>query len=311
MVAPYAPIALPKDARRDACRAKFVRVGAVIPDHGRGSADVKRRRGDGLVRALFVGDVVVRNVDAHLFRKRERRDVVDGAVVLHLRPKHLRHARSVVIRRLPRDRLIDGICRRDGNIRKNEREPMVIDQLRRAAKRLVDRRRLRPSGSRDISRHRVIVAVDFCDRRNARLVAVAVLPADDDVGVNAVRVDGRIGRLNGRHRRLADVGDRQRAGRVAVRQRVVRAERLSREDKRRDDDVVCRDRRAAVCKGQLDLFLLALHRCGVEHVDNIDRADVSDAVVKVRLDRLAERVFAPLIGRGKLRAEKRASFVDV
>ena len=188
---------------------------------------------------------------------------------------------------------------------------MVIDQLRRAAKHLIDRRRLRPSGRRDIGRHRIIVAVDLCDRRDARLVAVAVLAADDDVCIHAVRVDGRIGRLNGRHRRLADVGDRQRAGRVAVRQRVVRAERLAREDKRRDDNVVCHDRRAAVGKGQIDLFLLTLHGRGVKHVDDIDRADVADAVVKMRLDRLAERVLAPLIGRGKLRAEKRARLVDV
>ena len=300
--APEDPLAAPVDGGGDALLVEGVRGLLVVSHVGGSGTEELAGRHDGLVGRGLEGDAVVLGVDA-LHRRSGHRGQVEApaAAVRHHRPADLGELGGVAVGRLPCDRLgdgVDGIGVDERNVRDDEGVPVAVDLLRGGDHGGIDRRDVGPAGGGDDVRHYVLALIEQSESSEAGVDSGVADGADDGGrlhrgGVDLAERDGDVaGEL-----RLTDGRDDDLAGVEVVGHFVVGALDLVLDGDRVEDDRAGGELAAATGEGDGDAGVLRLPMGGgIQHVDDVDGADVADRVVEVLGDGLAEGEGVP-VGR--------------
>ena len=312
MVAPQYPLASPCDGGADAVLRQLLAgllVEAAVVGVG---PEILLDDGDGLVAAGLHRDAVVAEVSAHKLDHGQRAQVEHVAEVVHsLRPVDLRTLVGEGVGLLPCDRLGDRVDRlrgavHEGQVGHDEGVPVAVDLLAGRQHGVVDGRAVTPAGGRDQIADRELLGIEQRDRAQAAVLAGGG-DAADDVAVCDLRVVhlAEAGRqAAGELRVVLQAGDDDRAlGEVIVHSVVgaldVVAAVILCDGQGVEDDLVAGELGAAAGEGEGlggGRLLAVLARGGVEHIDDVDRADIPEGVVEMRVHGLAQGKGAP-VGR--------------
>ena len=183
---------------------------------------------------------------------------------------------------------------------------MAVDLLAGRQHGVVDGRAVTPAGGRDQIADRELLGIEQRDRAQAAVLAGGG-DAADDVAVCDLRVVhlAEAGRqAAGELRVVLQAGDDDRAlGEVIVHSVVgaldVVAAVILCDGQGVEDDLVAGELGAAAGEGEglgSGRLLAVLARGGVEHIDDVDRADIPEGVVEMRVHGLAQGKGAP-VGR--------------
>ena len=224
-----------------------------------------------------------------------------AGAVLHHRPTGLRELGGVAVGSLPGDGLrdgVDGVGVDERDVGDHEGVPVAVDLLGRCDHSRINLRIMGPTRRGDHVRHDVLALIEQSDRGEAGVDAGSGDGSDDCRRLDRSRIhfpeaDGHVAGESGR----ADGGDDDLACRVVVRHLVVGALLLVLDGDRVEDDRAGCELAAAAGEGDGDggVLLLAVRR-RIQHIDDVDGADVADGVVEVLGDGLAEREGVP-VGR--------------
>ena len=312
VVAPQHPLTSPRNDGADALLRELL-AGLLVEATvlGVGSKILLDDR-HSLVAAGLHRDAVVAEVGTHELDRCQRAEVVVVAEVIGgLRPEYLRALAGEGVVLLPCDRLLDGI---DGlraavyqrQVGEDEGVPVAVDLLAGRDHSVVDRRAVAPAGCDDQVDDCVLLGVEQGDGAEAAILAGGG-DAADDVGVLYQRVVDLVeaGRqVAGELCILFQAGDDDRAlGEVVVHGVVLALDVVAGvvaglgDGQGVEDDGGAGELSAAACeaqgRGRLRL-LSVLAGSGIQHVDDVDGADVADGVVEVRVHDFAEGEGAPV-----------------
>ena len=250
-------------------------------------------------------------VGAHELDHGHRAQVEHVAEIVHaLRPVDLGALAGEGVGLLPCDCLGDRVDRlrgavHEGQVSHDEGVPVAVDLLAGRQHSIIDGRTVAPAGGRDQIADRELLGIEQRDRAQAAVFAGGGDAADDVAVLDAVvhLVEG--GRqVAGELRVVLQAGDDDRAlGKVVVHGvvralDVVAAGRLC-DGQRVEDDRAAGELGTAAGEGEGlggGLLLAVLSLRGVEHVDDVDRADVPEGVVEMCVHNLAQGKGAP-VGR--------------
>ena len=250
-------------------------------------------------------------VGAHELDHGHRAQVVHVAEIVHaLRPVDLGTLAGEGVGLLPCDRLgdrVDRLCGavHEGQVGHDEGVPVAVDLLAGRQHSVIDGRAVAPAGGCDQIADRELLGIEQRDRAQAAVLAGGGDAADDVAVLDAVvhLVEG--GRqVAGELRVVLQAGDDDRAlGKVVVHGvvgalDVVAAGRLC-DGQRVEDDRAAGELGTAAGEGEGlggGLLLAVLSLRWVEHVDDVDRADVPEGVVEMCVHDLAQGKGAP-VGR--------------